>query len=789
MRIKRPLIWVLGGWILGEIVAAGLGWQMTSASGLNLVMESRETLPVTVTGRVSRVAESASGIQITLTENQVLWNETILDTRNLLLREKANTFSPSFSSLCPGTWIRAEGELSAFPDAGNPGEFDQRKYYQQMGVDYRLDTAAWSCLQEVNGAAAFSWRLRNQLKDSIVAVTHSEEAAGVFRALILGDRSGLEQETKDLYEVGGITHILSISALHLTLIGNTLQKILRRLHLPRSAASIICASFLGWYVWLTGGSASSRRAFLMFCVMLLAPFAGRTYDMLSALGLAGLVLLAGQPSLAFQAGFQLSFAAVAGIGILYPLTEKPSETQKKEERGKKRSRVQLMAVRADRALRFSLCIQLATLPVLAWNYHVISPYGLILNLAVIPLMAPLMVCVLMAAIVGLASPAMGGICALGGEGILSLYRRLCEAVSALPGSRIVTGKPYTWQMVLYLIAITVFTIVIMVRREQQKKQKMRELEKIEKKQKVRKDSGPDCRERGVSPRNLPGRNLAALLILFVCGVLFLHRVPPGQLTVTVLDVGQGDSTLIRLPEGGSILCDGGSTSVSQVGSRRIQPYLEYEGISAPDLVFISHGDEDHVNGIEELIREEGWRPGMIVTSAAAAESSRMQALKELSEAAGIPFRQMKTGDRLQCGQAVFTCLYPEAGIQAESNDQSLVLHLEYGSFSGLLTGDASSAAEEQFLPLLASMQVCWLKTGHHGSVSSTSEALLQALQPEAATISCGKNNRYGHPHPDTLKRLSEADVPVWNTAECGAIFLTWDNNRLAVRCCRHGDGD
>ncbi len=336
MRIKRPLIWVLGGWILGEIVAAGLGWQMTSASGLNLVMESRETLPVTVTGRVSRVAESASGIQITLTENQVLWNETILDTRNLLLREKANTFSPSFSSLCPGTWIRAEGELSAFPDAGNPGEFDQRKYYQQMGVDYRLDTAAWSCLQEANGAAAFSWRLRNQLKDSIVAVTHSEEAAGVFRALILGDRSGLEQETKDLYEVGGITHILSISALHLTLIGNTLQKILRRLHLPRSAASIICASFLGWYVWLIGGSASSRRAFLMFCVMLLAPFAGRTYDMLSALGLAGLVLLAGQPSLAFQAGFQLSFAAVAGIGILYPLTEKPSETQKKEERGKKK---------------------------------------------------------------------------------------------------------------------------------------------------------------------------------------------------------------------------------------------------------------------------------------------------------------------------------------------------------------------------------------------------------------------------------------------------------------------
>lgn len=200
-------------------------------------------------------------------------------------------------------------------------------------------------------------------------------------------------------------------------------------------------------------------------------------------------------------------------------------------------------------------------------------------------------------------------------------------------------------MVLYLIAITVFTVVIMVRREQQKKQKMRKLEKIEKKQKVRKDSGPDCRERGVSPRNLPGRNLAALLILFVCGVLFLHRVPPGQLTVTVLDVGQGDSTLIRLPEGGSILCDGGSTSVSQVGSRRIQPYLEYEGISAPDLVFISHGDEDHVNAIEELIREEGWRPGMIVTSAAAAESSRMQALKELSEATGIPFRQMKTGDR------------------------------------------------------------------------------------------------------------------------------------------------
>ena len=326
-------------------------------------------------------------------------------------------------------------------------------------------------------------------------------------------------------------------------------------------------------------------------------------------------------------------------------------------------------------------------------------------------------------------------------------------------------------------------------------------------------------------------------------VILTWRFRP-ELQVTFLDVGQGDCIFLQTENGDSYLTDGGSSSVSKVGKYRMIPFLKYQGASQIKAVFVSHADSDHYNGIAELLEQaelEGIRVENLVLTDIADEcrSEGYEELVELAGQNGITVQLLHEGQQLQDGELLFQCLHPSKGYRAEDlNETSMVLLVTYREFSMLLTGDVQGAGEEHLTqelqdwkePGVTQMQdvirisgeeesmeeesieeqsiederieeqieekrpqnkmganhteteLTILKVAHHGSKNSTSEEFLKAANPKLAIISCGKGNRYGHPHEETLERLEKADVPWFCTKDYGAITVTVDDrSRVQVR--------
>ena len=345
----------------------------------------------------------------------------------------------------------------------------------------------------------------------------------------------------------------------------------------------------------------------------------------------------------------------------------------------------------------------------------------------------------------------------------------------------------------------------------------------------------------ISTYGIPVGICWGFLLLVV--VILTWRFRP-ELQVTFLDVGQGDCIFLQTEDGASYLTDGGSSSVSKVGKYRMIPFLKYQGASQIKAVFVSHADSDHCNGIAELLEQaelEGIRVENLVLTDIADEcrSEGYEELVELAGQNGITVQLLHEGQQLQDGELLFQCLHPSKGYRAEDlNETSMVLLVTYREFSMLLTGDVQGAGEEHLTqelqdwkePGVAQMQdvirisgeeesmeeesieeqsiederieeqieekrpqnkmganhteteLTILKVAHHGSKNSTSEEFLKAANPKIAIISCGKGNRYGHPHEETLERLEKADVPWFCTKDYGAITVTVDDkSRVQVR--------
>lgn len=254
----------------------------------------------------------------------------------------------------------------------------------------------------------------------------------------------------------------------------------------------------------------------------------------------------------------------------------------------------------------------------------------------------------------------------------------------------------------------------------------------------------------------------------------------------MLDVGQGDSIFFESPSGTTFLYDGGSTSVKNVGNYRILPFLQSKGVGRLDYILISHMDQDHINGVEELIKESetagNIRIGHAVLPDVAEKDEVYLEMEGLFLDAQIPVIYMGTGDRLSGKQLTFTCLYPSPSDRSDDrNDLSMVLLAEYGEFQMLLTGDIGKAAEEELVSSGLLTQVEVLKTAHHGSNYSSTEQFLSQVRPAVSLISCSASNRYGHPGEETLKRLLDAGSKVRITKDCGAIRIWTDGKVVRVR--------
>jgi competence protein ComEC len=322
--------------------------------------------------------------------------------------------------------------------------------------------------------------------------------------------------------------------------------------------------------------------------------------------------------------------------------------------------------------------------------------------------------------------------------ILRYYQILCEATTHLPYHRIITGRPEIWQIVLYYGLLVLFCFA----------------SKYKKRSKI--------------------------LIILAIPILLFPKNGPSGLSITNLDVGQGDCTCIRT-EDAVVLVDGGSSDVSEVGKYRIVPYLKSQGISRIEYIFLTHSDEDHVGGICEILKDEehmGLEIGKIVLPNIEKQDEEYQELKKICIESGIETVFMKKYDRIELGELILSCLHPYSSYDWQSeNDYSLTLQIRYRNFTGLLMGDLEINGENELDDL---HKVNYLKVGHHGSKGASGEKFLAAVKPDIAVLSAGENNRYGHPSSETLERLHLEGAKSYCTIEGGAVTVSTDGEKMTV---------
>ena len=843
-------------------------------------------------------------------------------------------------SLKIGQQIILEGTFSHFATATNPGEFDVQRYYAAKGIGGRVRQSQILAVGEKYSFLREKlYGFRQVLHDRLAEVFPAKEAS-VMQTLLLGEKEELDAEVKALYQKNGIAHILSISGLHITLLGMGVYRLLKRLGLPVRAAAVGGAMLLLIYGVMVGMSVSASRAIGMYLLQMLGIFVGRTYDMLTGLGLMALLLVIQEPERLFDVSFLMSFGAVLGICILTPVLSGDSremdadaELEGKEisvwpvwlrtvadilgdsayARNKYREGwrkvayegIQRMVSAVKGGFAASVGVILFTLPVQLWFFYEIPVYSVLLNLLVLPFMSVVVAGGILALIPGLGL--VGTVDCL----ILWWYEWICGRFAQLPGAIWCVGRPEIWQIVCYYVGI----FLLVFGREYVEAWKRRgtygeknvpgDRQHFARTLWCFKMRGAWKRRGTYGEENVPGdrlhfaRTLWRLitrgadesvrnrkkdcngemiqhsdrrfgicptgvqnaLAKFRCAwqgaMTYMNRVPHliavvmilglliGLLTgnfdcgsrVTFLDVGQGDGIVVETGQG-AYLFDCGSTSRKNIGEYVLKPYLKSRGTRSLRGVFVSHPDEDHINGVIELL-ENGADWGIVVEQLflpAIAEGKRTESFATLlaaAEVAEVPVSYIKCGDEIRDSQLRLLCLHPEENTTlADANAYSECFYVEVfakkmkqeaiddrkandasggsaiegsgenGSFAGngerkdfrmndgkiniLLTGDVEGEGERQLMQELQEQRgqrefrVDILKVAHHGSGYSTGTEFLAAASPATAIISCGRNNSYGHPHAETLQRLEDARVPWYGTMDYGALTVTVDShgNRL-----------
>lgn len=624
-----------------------------------------------------------------------------------------------------GNKVIVQGKWQNFQGATNPGEFDAAHYYAIEGIGGRLqDTVLLAADESCWKIRECLFKLRQHWLRNLYQAMPQKEAS-VLAKMLLGDGSGLDKELRNLYQSNGIVHILSISGLHISLLGMGLYKLLRRITLPLIPAAILGGILIFSYGLMTGFGISACRAVGMYLIHMLGEITGRTYDMLTAMGVLAMTLLLDNPLLAYHSGFLLSFTSVCGVGMLTPLLQFPQEWfQKKPGQNAVIFFFKKLLEKGASGFSASLGVTLFTLPIQLFFFFKIPVYSVFVNLCVIPFMSIVMVVGLLI----MMFPGFSFLCPIE-VGIFSWFEWLCRSFEQLPGHTLVVGRPEIGKIIVYYLILMVILLL--------------------------------------------GRRMKHYIsISGVMGlVLFLLLPRTHGMEIYMLDVGQGDCICVRTEDNQCFLFDGGSSSRQKVGEKVIRPFLEYQGIRKIHGVFLSHEDADHYSGILELLEEEKIPIDNVFLPNIAALDTFCEKLQQNSN---VTIQRVQRGDRWQVGEVSLLCLHPPKTYQSEDNAQSACYLLRYGDFSMLFTGDVEGEGEALLLEELKRCglgQVTVLKVAHHGSKYSTTEAFLKQLQPSVALISCGRKNSYGHPHPETLERLEDVGSEILTTPEYGAITV------------------
>jgi len=632
-----------------------------------------------------------------------------------------------------GERLVVRGRLAPFDEARNPGEPSRRalalgeglagelagdRVVARAGPD-RRDVRTWSA----RARAALSRRLRTLLR---------EPEATVVAGALWGERGTLPPELRDDFQATGTVHVLVTAGLHLGVIAALVVGTLRRLRVPRIAASLAAIPCVVAYAWLSGAHLPSQRAAVMVSVALLARACGARAASWNALVLAALVVAAIWPAAVTTVSFALSFSCVAAILLFARPLQQALERWELPERVRE-------------ALALTIATQIGVWPLSAATFGVVAPYAILANAVVVPATAAGMLAGIAALVLGTV-PIAGRAAATIATWDVDVILRVVSAVAALPGARVWVAPPPALAIAAYDAAAIAAAFVL--------------------RHSVR----------------------GAVVVIAIASVAVLAttlRLPDGKLTITMLDVGQGDGIVVRSPRGHVILIDSGGrlergpsrdgrSPAELVGERVVLAYLKRQGIRHVDLLVNTHPHGDHVGGFPVIMRalhvDAIADSGQTYGGRAFSDGLREATLHH------VPIHIARCGDRWATDDGVsLSVLSPCGALFADGkndvNENSVVIMLTYRDFRMLFMGDAGFQAEQRLLENGADLRADVLKVGHHGSAYSSAPGFVAAVHPRYGLISVGRHNLFGHPAAATLATLRSGGAETYRTDLCGATIV------------------
>lgn len=674
-------------------------------------------------------------------------------------------------------------------------------------------------------AWVFDWR--NRLQNQFDARL-SGDTAGVLDAALLGNRYNLSPSTEERFRNGGTFHILVISGLHITLIGGLVFLVIKGFSTSRAVQFLISAAVVWGYSVAVGAEPSILRAALMFTVVMLGPLVSRSASSLNGLGAVAIALLLWKPSSLFDPSFQLTFVSVLAIHVLaWPLLQTLSAIGSwQPSRGSpyppacagclrrfaealywnegaavrhlrsanyqyswfkssaatklRRTYLQWAARAVFGAIVVSVSVQITLLPFLVIYFHRFSPASFFLNIFVGVVMAAV-------AFVALAGVVIAQVNATLAEPLFLAANWLnwvmVHSVDPFTHARAASMRlpEYTGTAlavyVLYYLPLGVLSVLIV---------RWRPLEL-----QVNTDG---------SQRRRTAFKIVSFAQLVAVAVLIFHPYSvtgsDDKLRVDFLDVGQGDAALITLPDNTTVLVDGGGRSgpferdadgepdeserpSRTIGESVVSEYLWWRGLDRIDYVVATHADADHMDGLNYIARNFNVRAGLVARLPD--HDPEFAKFRQSLGSNNIAVRAIGAGDELRVGGVLLRVLWPNGSGDSRlssGNDDSIVVRVEYGSRSVLLTGDIEAKAERTLVARYAKLTADVTKVAHHGSRTSSTEEFVRSTGSKLAIVSVGESSMFGHPHPEVVARWQQNGALVITTGSKGMITLETDGQSM-----------
>ncbi len=735
---------------------------------------------VFIEGTVIDVPESSKGkIRFTIDDINIEGEDIQGRARLFILLERFfEKGTSNYFVFNPGDRISAVARLWEPGVFHNPGvySYDLKKdgivatgYIKQMKTTGR-------------GRGILEWMHKERQRlGRIIDNSLSSDNASLHKAILPGLKRGISQDMRDSFSSTGLAHLLSISGTHFGLLAFIIFKFIKtvikflpirfltRMTLyitPSQVAVILTLPVLILYALISGTSTPTIRSFIMIFIFMLALFLGRKGQWLNSLSIAAIIILLWRPDALFELSFILSFIAVLSIGyVLEKKTELENlnkeleleyitKTAELSGTGYKlicRNFMQKSFDRIKTGLIITIAAVLGTAPIVALYFKQFPLISPITNLIVTPLVCFVILPLgfftgFSALLFNMSSMPLNGLT----DAITHFALNLIKSFSNIPYSNLHVPNPLFVIIVLYFLSL-MFII-----------------------------------KSKVKWRFLP-------LVFVICFYLVSPYLSNDNFRITFLDVGQGDSSVVELPDGRVMLIDGGSDRFD-AGRRIIAPYLWSKGIRKIDFMVLSHPHPDHYGGLIYIMDNfkigEIWLNGRLVQSSAVGIDSYRKTRSWMLPGAGeffqkmqeekIPGKILRRGDVLEAEKYRIYVLHPYDEFYADSvrgetsseNSDSLVLKIDTGDFSALFTGDIGAEAEENLIHLGKWLKSDIIKVPHHGGRTSSSEEFLKAVNPEIAVVSAGKNNSFGHPHGETVERYNEAGIKLLRTDMDGAVTVT-----------------